>query len=78
LAKISTIEAANEFLEKEYWPEWNEAFASPVVDFPNHHRSLTPQLNLEAILSHVEERVIGNDYTTSFAGPCQQVQRAEV
>ena len=52
LAKISTMEAANEFLEKEYWPDWNERFASPVADFPNHHRPLTPQLNLEAILSH--------------------------
>src|ERR1700733_9244503 len=43
LAKISTMEAANEFLEKEYWPEWNEHFASPVADFANHHRPLTPQ-----------------------------------
>src|ERR1035438_3154947 len=76
LAKISTMEAANEFLEKEYWPEWNEHFASPVADFPNHHRPLTPQLNLEAILSHVEERVIGNDYTFSFAGRRYQIQRA--
>lgn len=38
LAKISMIEAANEFLEKEYWPEWNESFAAPVAEFPNHHR----------------------------------------
>src|ERR1700722_7257181 len=52
LAKVSTMEAANEFLEKEYWPEWNEHFASPVADFANHHRPLTPQLNLESILSH--------------------------
>jgi transposase len=60
LAKISTLEAANQFLEKEYWPEWNEHFALPVADFPNHHRPLTPQLNLAAIFSHVEERVILN------------------
>jgi hypothetical protein len=26
LAKISTLEAANTFLENEYWPEWNERF----------------------------------------------------
>jgi transposase len=78
LAKISTMEAANEFLEKEYWPEWNERFASPVADFQNHHRPLTPQLNLDAILSHVEERVIGNDYTFSFAGHRYQIQRADV
>jgi len=78
LAKISTMEAANEYLEKEYWPEWNEHFASPVSEFANHHRPLTPQLNLEAVLSHVEERVIGNDYTFSFAGQRYQIERAEV
>jgi transposase len=78
LAKISTLEAANEFLEKEYWPEWNEHFASPVAEFPNHHRPLTPQLKLDAILSHVEERVMGNDYTFSFAGRRYQILRADV
>jgi hypothetical protein len=78
LAKISTLESANQFLEKEYWPEWNEHFASSVADFPNHHRPLTPQLNLAAILSHVEERVIGNDYTFSFAGHRYQILRADV
>jgi hypothetical protein len=49
-----------------------------VADFPNHHRPLTPQLNLYAILSHVEERVIGNDYTLSFAGHRYQIQRVDV
>jgi hypothetical protein len=78
LAKISTMEAANEYLENEYWPEWNEHFASPVADFANHHRLLTPQLNLDAILSHVEERLIGNDYTFSFVGHRYQIQRADV
>jgi len=77
LAKISTLETANAFLEKEYWPEWNARFARPVADFPNQHRALTPQLKLAAILSHVEERVIGNDYTFSFAGHRYQVARTE-
>ena len=34
LAKFPTLEAANAFLEKEYWPEWNAHFARPVADFP--------------------------------------------
>ena len=38
LAKVSTLESANAFLEKEYWPEWNAHFARPIADFPNHHR----------------------------------------
>jgi len=77
LAKISTREAANAFLEKEYWPEWNVRFARPVQDFPNHHRSLTALLDLAAILCHVEQRVIGNDYTFSFAGRRYQIARQD-
>ena len=78
LARISTLEAANAFLEKEYWPEWNARFARPVEDFPNHHRPLTEQLDLAAILCHVEARVIGNDYTFSFAGRRYQIARGEI
>jgi transposase len=78
LAKISTLSGANRFLETEYWPEWNEHFARPVAEFPNHHRALSEQLDLAAILCHMEERVIGNDYTLSFAGRRYQILRSEV
>lgn len=78
LAKISTLSDANRFLETEYWPEWNERFARPVADFPNHHRALSEQLDLAAILCYVEQRVISNDYTFSFAGRRYQILRSEV
>jgi hypothetical protein len=78
LAKVCSLEAANLFLEKEYWPEWNEAFARPVKDFPNLHRPLTEALDLAAILCHAEDRVIGNDYTFSFSGQRYQIQREQV
>lgn len=78
LAKVATLEEANQFLESEYWPEWNAHFARPVADFPNQHRALTPQLELAAILCHVEDRVIGNDYTFSFAGHRYQIVRSAV
>lgn len=78
LAKIATLEGANAFLEQEYWPEWNAHFARPVADFPNHHRPLTPLLDLAAILCHAEERVIGNDYTFSFAGQRYQILRSQL
>jgi transposase len=78
LARITTLSAANAFLENEYWPEWNESFARPVADFPNQHRALTPPLDLAAILCHVEERVIANDYTFSFSGRHFQIARGEV
>ncbi len=78
LAKITTLETANAFLAQEYWPHWNERFARPVKDFPNEHRALTPHLELASILCHVEERVIGNDYTFSFAGRRYRIVRDQV
>jgi hypothetical protein len=42
------------------------------------HRPLTPQIDLAASLSHVEQRVIGNDYTFSFAGRRYQIGRGDV
>jgi transposase len=78
LAKVSTLESANAFLEQEYWPEWNARFARPVQEFPDQHRALTEHLELAAILCHVEQRVIGNDYTFSFVGRRYQIARTDV
>ena len=78
LARISTLEGANAFLETEYWPEWNARFARPVSEFPNQHRRLSELVDLSAILCHVEQRVIGNDYTFSFAGRRYQIAREHV
>ena len=75
MANVTTLEGANAFLETQYWPEWNAHFARPVADFPNQHRALTGQLDLAAILCHAEPRVVGNDYTFSFAGRRYQIAR---
>ena len=78
LAKIKDAAGANEFLEKEYWPEWNERFARPLSAVTDLHRPLSKELDLAGTLSHVEQRVIGNDYTFSFAGRRYQIARAAV
>jgi len=78
LAKVCTLEAANAFLENEYWPEWNACFARPVKDFSDQHRPLGQTQDLAAILCHAEERVIANDYTFSFAGRRYQIHREHV
>jgi hypothetical protein len=78
LAKIKTMEEANKFLEQEYWPEWNKRFARPLQGVVDVHRALTPQIDLASALSHVEHRVVSNDYTFSFAGRRYQIARQEV
>jgi hypothetical protein len=78
LAKVKTMQDANKFLEAEYWPEWNERFARPLYGVVDLHRALTPQIDLSSALSHVEQRVVSNDYTFAFAGRRYQVARADV
>lgn len=78
LAKVRTLADANEFLEKEYWPDNNARFARPIGECPNQHRPLTPYLEVAAILCHIEERVIANDYTFSFASRQFQIARQDV
>jgi transposase len=78
LAKVKTLQDANKFLEQEYWPEWNERFARPLDGVVDLHRPLTPQIDLASALSHVEQRVISNDYTFSFAGRRYQIARTDV
>jgi len=78
LAKVRTLAEANRFLEQEYWPEWNERFALSLEGVANAHRPLTAEMDLGASLSHVETRVIDNDYTISFAGRRYQIARQDV
>lgn len=78
LARVKTMTAANTFLEEEYWPEWNERFAHSLEGVADLHRPLTAQMELASILSHVESRVINNDYTISFSGQRYQIARADV
>jgi hypothetical protein len=78
LAKVKTLQDANKFLEAEYWPEWNERFARPLDSVPDLHRALTPQIDLAGALSHVEHRMLGNDYTFSFGGRRYQIARQQV
>jgi DNA-binding Lrp family transcriptional regulator len=77
LAKVKGMQAANQFLEKEYWPEWNARFTHRPAAATDLHRALTPQIDLASTLSHVESRVIGNDYTISFAGRRFQIARQD-
>ena len=78
LAKVKTLQDANKFLETEYWPEWNQRFARPLEGVVDMHRPLTPQTDLASALSHVEQRVVSNDYTFSFAGRKYQIARTDV
>jgi hypothetical protein len=76
--KVCTIEAANAYLEKEYLPLWNERFTVRPASQADAHRRLGKEHDLASILSHVEQRVIGEDYTIRYAGRLYQLRREQI
>jgi hypothetical protein len=77
-AKVCSLEAANRYLEQQYLPLWNERFTVQPASEMDAHRPLGKQHSLASILSHVEQRVIGRDYTLRFGARLYQIERQQI
>jgi transposase len=64
---ISTYEAANVYLGKEYLPEHNERFARTAVKRENYHRRAPRAAELERIFRLESERVVSEDGVVRYA-----------
>ena len=73
LHKISTMEAANQFLTKGYLPANNRKFSVQPQNSIDAHRPLLPTHSLEKILSLRLERTVFNDYTVRFHNLFMQI-----
>jgi hypothetical protein len=78
VAGVSTIEEANRYLEKEYLPWWNQTLTVKPADAADAHRPLGKEHDLAAILSHVEQRQVTNDYTVRYSGKVYQIDRENI
>ena len=77
-AGVRTWEEANAYWEREYLPQWNRRFTVEAEKATDAHRALRAEHDLAAILSHVEERVVANDYTIRYNTKIYQIARAEI
>ncbi len=68
MAGAATVEEANRHLETEFIPWWNRTLAVEPREPEDAHRPLEQGHDLEAILSHVESRIVKTDYTFQFEG----------
>ena len=78
VAEVCTIEAANQYLEEEFLPWWNQTLTVEPATAEDAHRSLGKEHDLAAILSHVEQRQVTNDYTIRLDGKFYQIDRRDV
>jgi hypothetical protein len=77
-AKVRTLEGANAYLEQEYLPLWNERFTVKPASEVDAHRPLGKEHDLASILSYVEQRVVGQDFTIRYGGKFYQVAREQI
>jgi transposase len=78
VAGVCTIEEANAYLDNEYLPWWNRTLTVEAAHANDAHRPLGPEHNLAAILSHVEQRQVANNYTVRYDGKLYQIDRQDV
>ncbi len=78
VAGACSLEQANAYLHEEFLPDWENRFTVKARKAADGHRRLGREHDLEAILSHVESRVVANDYTLRFQGQSYQVARSSI
>ena len=78
VAGVKTLEEANRYLEQEFLPWWNQHLVVMPANPADAHRPLDAGHDLAAILSWVETRQVGNDYTLRIYGHKYQIARASI
>jgi transposase len=78
LARASSLEAAQTYLQEEYLPHWNQTFTVLPAGSSDAHRPLRPEHELASILSVVEERMVTSDYTLRYQGKTYQIARGDI
>jgi transposase len=76
-AQVQTLAEANQYLEQRFLPEWQRQFTVAAASSVDAHRPLGT-LRLESILSFVESRRVGNDFTIAWEGRRWQIPGEQV
>ena len=74
VAKITTLAAANTYLRDHFVPVYNEQFSCPPAD-PASAFVDVGVIDVDQVLCHQEERVVGRDNTVLFDNRAFQIAR---
>jgi hypothetical protein len=78
VAGVTTLEQANHYLETQFLPWVNSTLAVVPANADDAHRPLEKHHDLAAILSHVENRNVDNDYTIRLDTKIYQIARKDI
>jgi transposase len=74
----STLEQANAYLGDTYLPRWQRRFTYQPRQAGDAHRPLDGSVDLDSVLSRVEQRVVAQDYTVRWGGEAYQIPRPQI
>jgi transposase len=72
---VSDIEAANAFLETEYWADHNERFAQAPTSADDFHVARPRGLRLDTVFRLEELRTVSNDWVVQYHNRLLQLER---
>ena len=72
---IAAIDAANTFLEAEYWAEHNDRFAVPPVSAEDFHVAVPRRVRLHQVFRLEDTRTVGNDWVVRYDNRYLQLAR---
>jgi hypothetical protein len=73
LEGVATMAAANDYLERRYWPDYNARFARPAANAADLHRRPPRGLDLAEVLCVKEARAVGRDWCVCYERRVLQV-----
>ena len=72
---LATIEAANRFLETEYWAEHNRRFAQAPASAEDFHAAALRGVQLASVFRLEEKRTVSNDWVVRYDNRFFQLER---
>jgi transposase len=73
LADITSLEAANQFLQTDYLPAVNSRFAKPASQPEDAHVPLVSKIDLRDIFCYQQQRVVSRDWVVQFERRAYQI-----
>jgi hypothetical protein len=77
IAGVSSLAAANRFLEEVFLPWWQARFTVAAASAVDAHRPLPPELDLDRLFAHTEQRTIAPNFTIGYKRRCLQIEPAQ-
>jgi hypothetical protein len=72
---IADVEAANAFLEREYWADHNRRCAQPPASADDFHLAVPRGVQLDTVFRLAEKRTVSNDWVVRYDNRFLQIAR---